>query len=209
MKVIDFLLTIGALVSLLVATSLFSGDQVVTNAQTHNTVTTSPAKADDAVTPKTPKTQTKVIPIAATPVGNWKYIVIHHSATRNGNLKILDSYYHNAALEKLGTIYHFVIGNGTNSGDGAIESSKRWELQTPGPHCQNKLINDQSIAICLVGNFEQMKPTEKQMKALNTLVSQLQKTYNIPAENVKLHRDIDKTTTRCPGKNFPAPTLVK
>src|SRR5574342_132619 len=48
----------------------------------------------------------------------WKYIVIHHSATEKGNAARFDEYHRKKRGWEYGLAYHFVIGNGTLSGDG-------------------------------------------------------------------------------------------
>ena len=56
--------------------------------------------------------------------------------------------------------YHFVIGNGTHTGDGQVEVGSRWGKQKHGAHCKtpDNYYNDHGIGICLVGNFENSNP---------------------------------------------------
>ena len=68
----------------------------------------------------------------------------------------------------------------------------------------NTKINQESISICLVGNFDESKPTPKQIESLINLISNLQKQYHIPSGMILLHKDVDKNQTGCPGKYFPA-----
>src|SRR4051812_3753672 len=53
------------------------------------------------------------------PANQWQYIVIHHSATPSGSAAAFDRMHRAKGWDELG--YHFVIGNGTMSGDGQIE----------------------------------------------------------------------------------------
>jgi len=130
----------------------------------------------------------------------WKYIVIHHSDTDNGNRASFDRN-HREKRGWLGVGYDFVIGNGHGSGDGAIEVTFRWEQQIQGAHAGVKEYNEHGIGICLVGNFERDYPTQKQMESLVSLVSYLQEKCHIPAANILMHRNVKNT--RCPGRNFP------
>jgi hypothetical protein len=50
----------------------------------------------------------------------WKYIVVHNSGTRQGNARIFDYYHRHVRRMPNGLAYHFVIGNGTSTGDGQI-----------------------------------------------------------------------------------------
>lgn len=130
---------------------------------------------------------------------NWQWIVIHHSATPNGSAAAFDRQHKQNGWDELG--YHFVIGNGTNTGDGAIEVGPRWPVQKWGAHAKtpDNRYNEQGIGICLVGNFETTRPTARQMQALARLVAHLSQTYRIPPERIIGHRNTGKAT-ECPGQ---------
>ena len=128
----------------------------------------------------------------------WRYIVIHHSASPTGSAAAFDREHRARGWDELG--YHFVIGNGTGSGDGQIEVGPRWTKQKYGAHAKtpDERYNQYGIGICLVGNFDNGPPDAAQMKSVSTLVAYLMKTYNIAPENVIGHRDTKATD--CPGK---------
>ncbi|PYL46749.1 MAG: hypothetical protein DMF40_11190 [Verrucomicrobia bacterium] len=50
----------------------------------------------------------------------WQFIVVHNSGTRQGSARIFDYYHRHVRRMKNGLAYHFVIGNGTSTGDGQI-----------------------------------------------------------------------------------------
>ena len=133
----------------------------------------------------------------------WKYIVIHHSATHKGNARVFDrNHRHERGFHSLG--YHFVIDNGTyGRDDGQIEVGGRWRKQQDGAHCRAGDGNKIGIGICLVGNFNNTKPTKPQLNSLVHLVTHLCYRYNIPVENIKGHGEMPGANTECPGKNFP------
>lgn len=133
---------------------------------------------------------------------HWRYIVLHHSATHEGSAERFDNFHREVRGWKNGLGYHFVIGNGTYSGDGEIEVSNRWKKQLSGAHAGDSLYNKEGIGICLVGNFEDGdKPTRRQIKSLIRIIHYLSKRYDIPLSYVILHKQIHDTA--CPGKNFP------
>lgn len=132
---------------------------------------------------------------------NWKYIVIHHSASNGGNATTMDKYHRDVRGWENGLGYHFVIGNGRDSGDGQIEIGNRWIKQINGAHAGKNEYNRYGIGICLVGNFENSNPSENQIHSLLELVQYLQQRCNIPPENIIIHRHVKATA--CPGKNFP------
>lgn len=140
----------------------------------------------------------------------WKYIVIHHSATRVGNACIMDRYHKNKRHMKNGLAYHFVIDNGTcGKRDGQVEEGKRWKLQLWGGHVRQQWLNNSGIGICLVGNFDKQTVSKKQFAALRKLVAKLSRTYGIPISCIKGHKDFRGEKTVCPGKRFPMSRLKK
>jgi LysM repeat protein len=141
----------------------------------------------------------------------WKYIVIHHSGTANGNAAIFDINHRKRGMEN-GLAYHFVIGNGVKdqSVDGGIEVGNRWKKQLQGGHVRSDALNEISIGICLVGDFESTRPTKKQIAALIELVTYLRDHCNTSRKPVvKMHRDINPMPTDCPGRYFPAKAMYK
>jgi LysM repeat protein len=137
------------------------------------------------------------------PLSDWRYIVIHHSATDGGNAKGFDEFHKERRKMAHGLAYHFVIDNGNGGGNGVIEVGNRWKDQWPGGHTSNALMNEIGIGICLVGNFEKSEPTEKQLRSLVLLCRLLQAQSNIPDRNVILHRHVAQRCTLCPGNLFP------
>ena len=132
----------------------------------------------------------------------WRYIVCHHSAIEAGNAKVYGSAHKRRGMEN-GLAYHFVIGNGKDSGDGEIEIGPRWHKQLRGGHVRSSLVNDSGIGICIVGNLENHRPTTRQRQALNDLLVYLKDGYTRSAAKVTVHKWVDKNHTVCPGKYFP------
>ena len=140
----------------------------------------------------------------------WRYIVIHHSATRKGNAHIMDRYHKKRMHMKNGLAYHFVIDNGTcGRKDGQVERGRRWKNQLSGGHVKQGWLNNCGIGICLVGNFDRSYVTKKQFESLVKLVDKLRKTYSIPLSCIKGHKDFNGERTVCPGKKFPMAKLKR
>ncbi len=130
----------------------------------------------------------------------WKYIIIHHSDTSFGCALRFHKAHLARGWDMLG--YDFVIGNGTETRDGLIEVGPRWVQQLDGAHTgtPDHEYNMWGIGICLVGNFDDSRPTAAQMDSLARLVATLMKTYNIPANRVLGHGDCKPTN--CPGRHM-------
>ncbi|KXK25777.1 MAG: N-acetylmuramoyl-L-alanine amidase [Candidatus Brocadia sinica] len=134
-------------------------------------------------------------------VRDWKYIVIHHSASASGSAVEFDRFHREKRGWENGLGYHFVIGNGNGTPDGEIEIGNRWVNQINGAHAGVEEYNHYGIGICLVGNFNESSPTAAQMASLSVLTEYLQNRCHIPSENVIMHRHCRQTD--CPGRNFP------
>jgi hypothetical protein len=132
------------------------------------------------------------------PARPWKWIVIHHSASPAGSASVFDKEHKAKGWDGVG--YHFVIGNGTNSGDGQVEVTARWPVQKWGAHAKtmDNRFNEYGIGICLVGNFDSTRPTAAQLKSLTRLTAYLMQAYHISPQNVVGHRDTK--ATECPGR---------
>ena len=91
---------------------------------------------------------------------------MHNSGTRQGNARIFDTYHRRVRKMPNGLAYHFVIGNGSSSGDGEIEIGSRWTKQINGGHVASDYLNNIAIGICLVGDLNRDDATKAQMAAL-------------------------------------------
>lgn len=103
-----------------------------------------------------------------------------------------------------GLAYDFVIGNGSGMGDGEIAVGRRWTLQLDGGHLASEAQNKVAIGICLVGNFDEHRPTPREMDSLRALVEALMVRCKLMPSAVKTHQQINIVHTRCPGAKFPA-----
>jgi hypothetical protein len=130
----------------------------------------------------------------------WRYIVIHHSATKDGNAVQFDAQHRQRGWDGLG--YHFVIDNGCGGADGRIEVGSRWKTQKQGAHTggtPDNEYNEHGIGICLVGNFTRRMPTPAQMVSLHRLVGYLAANYAVAPGNIIGHCDAPDAATQCPG----------
>ena len=117
-----------------------------------------------------------------------EYIVIHHTAsTRDMTVQEIHQLHLNQGENWKGIGYHFYIDK-----KGVIWRGRPEEMS--GSHALN--YNSVSIGICLSGNFEIEKPTEKQIQSVTDLVKYLRKKYG----NFKLVGHKDLNATACPGQ---------
>ena len=130
---------------------------------------------------------------------DWRTITVHHSGTTKGSAQAFDRNHRQRHMG--GLFYHFVIGNGSNTSDGALEVGWRWKQQV-------KANRPYDIQICLVGDFDQQYVSDAQFNTLVGLVQELKQQYNIPIRNIRRHEDIPGKHTACPGSHFPFQRLI-
>ena len=159
-------------------------------------------------TPKLSASVQRAITTAPVARGRWDFIVIHHSAVDEGNLKSLDRYHREERHMENGLAYHFLIGNGHGMGDGEIAVGNRWKKQLDGGHLHSLAQNKVSLGICLIGNFDRHPPTAKQMRSLEALVRALMARCKLDAGDVKTHQQINVVHTKCPGSKFPSRSFI-
>jgi hypothetical protein len=140
--------------------------------------------------------------------GRWQYIVVHNSGTRQGNAAAFDYYHRHFRRMQNGLAYHFVIGNGTSTGNGQIEIGNRWTRQINGGHVHSDYLNNIALGICLVGDFNRDQPTRAQLDCCEELIRYLRQRCGKVGDHypiVKPHRDVNppRWATDCPGDVFP------
>jgi hypothetical protein len=138
----------------------------------------------------------------------WQFIVVHNSGTRQGNARAFDYYHRNVRRMRNGLAYHFVIGNGTSSRNGQIEVGDRWRRQINGGHVHSDYLNNISLGICLVGDFNRDQPTRAQLESCEELIRYLRERcgkVGMRSIIVKPHREMNppRWATDCPGDDFP------
>jgi hypothetical protein len=135
----------------------------------------------------------------------WRWIVIHHSDTEHGGMAFIDKLHKDKGWDGVG--YDFVVGNGTDTGDGQVEPTYRWREQIIGAHAKtpDNRFNEYGIGICLVGNMMDHPPTPKQLAAVERLTAFLMATYRIAPDHVLGHGDTKNTD--CPGRYTNLPLI--
>lgn len=118
-------------------------------------------------------------------------IVVHHSAaTENQTIKSIEDYHLSLGWEGVG--YQYLI---TKYGEVYQGRPEYYH----GAHTTGH--NNDSIGICLVGNFDISLPTEAQKNALVSLIGDIQERYNIGIDKIYPHRKFANKT--CFGKLLP------
>jgi hypothetical protein len=138
----------------------------------------------------------------------WQFIVVHNSGTRQGNAAVFDYYHRHVRRMRNGLAYQFVIGNGTSTGNGQIEVGDRWRRQINGGHVHSDYLNNISLGICLVGDFNRDQPTRAQLESCEELIRYLRERCGTIDRHdivVRPHREMNppRWPTDCPGDAFP------
>lgn len=147
--------------------------------------------------------------------GRWRSIVVHHSAGATDTPQTMDRFHRTVRNWENGLGYHFVIGNGVNTVDGRVYPGPRWYRQLTGAHCKTaagnffgawrpaNYFNDSGIGICLIGHFDQARPTAKQLQTLEELLRLMCQELGIPPANIYTHGQVTGRT-ECPGQHLSA-----
>lgn len=136
-----------------------------------------------------------------------KYIVIHHSATKDGatfSWGAIRKYHtktlgwsaigYHAGIELVGDRYEILMGR---------------YFDTQGAHCRDANMNTRGIGICFVGNYDEEKPPLEMWRLGAEFVQGIMRTFKIPYTHVIGHREaqamgrvpLHKRKT-CPGTMF-------
>lgn len=89
--------------------------------------------------------------------------------------------------------YHYII-------DRAGRVIEGRPIQYQGAHVSEN--NPHNLGILVLGNFEEQKPSNIQVKSLGKFARLMMKTHNVSASQVLTHREINPTA--CPGRNLQA-----
>lgn len=125
------------------------------------------------------------------------HIVIHHSASPvEVTFEQIREHHLSRGWSDIG--YHFVI-------DPAGAISKGRAENVVGAHALG--INQVSLGICLIGNFDEYHPTTEQFNSLCNLVKDLAQRNKIAPESIIGHCDVTCEErgfrkSRCPGENL-------
>lgn len=135
--------------------------------------------------------------------GGWKRITVHHSAEADPvpldgslqssaeGLRQIQRSHLKSKQPPWGDIgYHFLIDP-----QGRVFQGR--ELTWQGAHASGNN-NIQNIGVCLMGNFEEERPTPEALESLRKLLDNLRRVYSIPRREVHTHREFKQTA--CPGK---------
>lgn len=115
-------------------------------------------------------------------------IIIHHSASGSAvtTVERINQWHLDRGWSGIG--YHFVIYP-----DGTAHKGR--SLAKKGAHCKGH--NNDSIGICVAGNFEAEPFTAKQESGLFGKIEELLERYALSWNDVYYHQEFSKTA--CPG----------
>jgi hypothetical protein len=96
---------------------------------------------------------------------------------------------------------HFVV-TPDGQGNWKVSSTEHWLQQRESEHIGG-FWRDNSIGICLIGDFSRRAPMRGQLDCLVELTNSLQEVCKVSADRVYLHSDLDARSPS-PGAAFPA-----
>lgn len=126
----------------------------------------------------------------------WLGIILHHSLTKDSGTVSWNAIkdYHTKTLGWKDIGYHCGF---EYVGDKVVFQKGR-SLETDGAACVGK--NKTHIQICIVGNFDEVEPTEDMYRAVGQLCKQFMDIYDFGIEEIRGH--FAYAPKSCPGKMF-------
>lgn len=138
-----------------------------------------------------------------------KYIIIHHSLTIDNEGRSWE------AIKK----YHMEINKWSDIGyhkgveliDSRVVVLTGRSDKTSGAHAKELGMNSKSIGICVVGNYDIIKPDMAHLTVLKQLCLAYMVNYDIPVERILGHREVGLMAgydwrkgqyKTCPGSRF-------
>jgi len=130
-------------------------------------------------------------------------IILHHSATKDGVAKDYDAIkrYHKDTLNWRDIGYHWIIENV----NGNAEVIKGRDESLSGAHTKQNGMNNKSIGICIVGNYDKENLPSSLYLKLIELIKNIRSRYG----DLPLAKHSDYANKTCPGLNFPFEQLLK
>ena len=127
------------------------------------------------------------------------HIVIHHSASKDGNTfdaNTIKGMHLAKGWSDVG--YHALVDN--VGGEFSVILGR--PITKMG--AQAKGFNGRSLGICFIGNYELTEPDSAMIKtAVDDWIAPMSLLLNIHPDRIIAHRDAPKARTVCPGKYFP------
>lgn len=154
--------------------------------------------------PAPPPEWAQLAPPSGTPLRAWRWIVLHHSATRGGSTAAIDAE-HQQARGWEGVGYHFVVGNGRGMRRGRIDATFRWRNQQPGAHAggaaPQRPYNQGGIGICLIGDYAgEAAPADLERRVAELCVLLCRRIPTLAPERILGHGSVPGKVTGCPGR---------
>jgi N-acetylmuramoyl-L-alanine amidase len=134
------------------------------------------------------------------PPPRWERILVHHSAspdTSTVDTIALDRAHRAKGWRMLG--YHFTVERLGGDYHALMGRPLHWE----GSHCPGE--NRRAIGVCLIGDFTEEPPPDRQLDVAALLLAGLCHACLIPS--AQIHPHSAHRATECPGRAFPLDEL--
>ncbi|MEW6072304.1 MAG: peptidoglycan recognition family protein [Planctomycetota bacterium] len=162
-----------------------------------------PAAAPTGILARAAWGASRAVPSNMTAAHGWSRITVHHSAVKNATLgrgsepevaraiqRIQKEQMRDRGFGDIG--YHFLVDP-----TGRVWSGR--SLAWQGAHARGSN-NVGNIGVCLLGSFEEERPTPRALAALQRLLDDLCRRHRIARDRVYAHSDL--IVTACPGRHL-------
>jgi len=119
---------------------------------------------------------------AAQSPSRWNCVEVYYSGTKAGNVEQLASLGGLTSPEDINC--HFVICNGLGGSDGQIQTTEKWQRQWSIIPGRNWYGSGQTVRLCIIADGKIARPTDVQMKRVETLIEGLCRRFQIAPASV-------------------------
>jgi hypothetical protein len=127
-------------------------------------------------------------------------VVVHHSASASDTYESIRRY-HATTRGWSDAAYHLILSNGRGGVElGVLEPTGRYRRGSHSVATRDWRRNVRSLHLCVVGNYESSRVSPDMRRAIGSALGALLAEWNLSADDVLLHRDLDATA--CPGRHI-------
>lgn len=134
-----------------------------------------------------------------------EFVIVHHSATRDSGTVSWNAIrrWHVDHNRWSAIGYHAGVELITDPGTGALvpEVLIGRDWFTAGAHCRHDSMNQRSLGLCVVGDFDAGPPPEQLVERAAQFVAMWCRLFMLSVDRVHGHRDHHPSKT-CPGDRF-------
>lgn len=128
---------------------------------------------------------------------DWQGVTVHHTVVVTSADHLALSHFKRGLR---GLAYHLLILGPGSECDGCVFVSRRWLDQQPVPQTSSQETNRTTVAVAVMGDFDEYAPSDRQLASLTAILRSLSDQLNLPDGSIHGHGEM--APTHCPGQQL-------